>query len=456
MTDKIKLDTADLQIDDYWKEHIDAQVATIPAGKSFIAITDTHYHSGTWANLGKSPDLMEYVRRKTGIKKVIHLGDPHHGEDTYDLALAQLSRSMEEKFFDYFGDDGLYAIGNHDSNITSSRTVGDDDPNTFNMDILLTDKDIYSVTFKHIEEAAKKNGNVVYDTRLLERIKNIKDEIPPFALDNVSPEKSAEHNKLFGNVSYTSEEMYENLLYWAKMHYAYYDHESKVCYIVLNTGGLTVTDFATLARELWRFNPCQFDFLADVFDEISEKYSDYDVVVAGHMFYDRDYPDQWYNNPFFQMLSAFKGGNSLSFEANGNNEISGKLFGCESGNTRTFNYDFTDRKFTGSIFCITGHRHIDLEFVSQTKDGKYFQNVAYDSVSDNLCDNSILLFLLNQDNYNEQLNEVEKINGVEKPQKGTVSEQCFTIFTITERNTVVLTKIGANSGWLQKEFKLGS
>ena len=443
------------EIDDYWVEHINEQLATLPEGRSFIAITDTHYQSGGYGNAGKSADLMQYVRQMTGIEKVINLGDPFHQEDSYEGAKEQLSRSMEEKFFNYFGDDGIYAIGNHDSNITIARTIDDDDPGTYKMDILLSDKDIYDRTFAHIEEGGKEEGYIIYDEKLLSIIEANESEVKEFVLENVAPEDAASYNHMFGTVNYTAKVMYENLVCWAKMHYAYYDHDSKICYIVLNTGGLTVTDFATLDRELWKFHPSQYEFLYTMLKDIAENHSDYDVVVAGHMFYDCDTAENNYNQNLFKMLSAFEGGTSVSFSASGNNALSGKLFGCTDGYTsRTLSYDFTENDFTGEVFCITGHRHLDLHLVSQTKDEQYYMSVAYDTVADNLSDNAVQLILLNQDNYAESKSSAEGDN-VQTMTKGTITEHSFTIFTITDNNTLVATRIGANSGWLQKEFKLG-
>ena len=448
------------EIDDYWQEHIDAQLAALPEGRSFIAITDTHYQSGTRGNIGKSADLIQYVRKMAGIEKVINLGDPYHQENTYDEAMEQLSRSMEEKFFDYFGEDGLYAIGNHDSNLTIARGMGDSDSNTYKMDLVLSDKDIYDTTFAHIEEGGKKNGNIVYDEALLSIIKASKSDVKAFKLDNVAAENAASYNNLFGNVNYAAEEMYENLVSWAKMHYAYYDHDSKICYIVLNTGGLTVTDFATLNRELWKFHPSQYNFVYTILNQVSEKYSDYDVVVSGHMLYNNDYAEDDFNIELFSMLSAFEGGTSVSFEAKGNNTLSGKLFGCTDGeSSKTLSYDFENRSFTGNVICVTGHRHKDLDIVSQTKDNEYYMSVAYDDVSDDLSDNAILCLMFNQDNAREKNssddNGVTVEPDVQTPVIGTITEQCFTILTITDDNTLVATRIGANSGWTQKTYKLG-
>ncbi|MBR6602562.1 MAG: hypothetical protein IKK94_00950, partial [Clostridia bacterium] len=80
-------------------------------------------------------------------------------------------------------------------------------------------------------------------------------------------------------------------------------------------------------------------------------------------------------------------------------------------------------------------------------------NAAYDDISDNISDNAVQLFLLNQDNVGETNQPGE--TSAQNPVKGTITEQSFTIFTITDKGTAVVTKIGANSGWLQREFKLG-
>lgn len=450
-------------IPDYWKAHINAQLSTLPAGKSFVALTDTHYPQ----NAGKSGILTQYIRKMTGIKTVIHLGDAYHDGSTREIALDRLTLSMETNFFKLFDGDGLYAVGNHDSNITYARGAEDGADgkygNTYKMDLLLTDEEIYNRTFKHTFDAVANNEvenvEIVYDTKLINIIEELhkNGEIQGFVLDNVPAESAGSYNNMFGTVNYTAEQMYQNLLYWAKMHYAYYDHDSKICYLVLNTGALTISDFATLNRELWAFHPSQYEFMYDVLMDIAANHSDYDVVVAGHMFYDRLEAGQNYRTEFFKMLSAFEAGTSVSFTASGNNALSGKLFGCADGaKSRTLTYDFSGNGFTGEVICITGHAHIDRELVSQTKDGTYDQNVDYDTVSDNLSDNAINLFMLNQDNYSDSPNSVEAAEGIQKGVYGTITEQSFTIFTITDKDTVVMTKIGAQSDWgAQKAFKLG-
>lgn len=428
------------EIDTYWKEHISAQLATLPAGKSFIAITDTHYPS----NAGKSADLIQYVRKVTGIEKVLNLGDPYSGEDTYNEALASLELSMKTKFFDYFGEDGLYAVGNHDSNLTKARNTGDDNDQTYFMDILLSDEDIYNLTFVNIEEGAEKNNNIVYDEALLDLIEEAyaAGDIEAFVLENVAANDAASHDNLFGNVNYSAEEMYNNLVCWAKMHYAYYDHESKICYLVLNTGALTVTDFATLGRELWKFHPSQYNFVEKILKEVAQKDEPYDIVVAGHMLYDSEEPGDGHLNDFHSMLSAFRAGTSVTFTGKGNNPLSGQLFGCEDGEmSRTLSYDFSDVDFAGNIFCITGHIHKDLDFVTQTDDEGTKTGVDYDSIKDNICDNAILCLLLEDDN----------VGNI-----GTIDEHSFTILTITEENTLVATRIGRqDGGWAQKIYNLG-
>lgn len=433
-------------IDDYWQEHINAQLSTLPAGKSFIAITDTHYESSN-GNIGKSADLMQYVRKTTGIDKVVNLGDPYHQENTYAGALTQLSRSMEEKFFDYFGDDGLYAIGNHDSNITIARTIDDEDAGTYKMDILLKDTDIYEKTVAHIAEGGERNGNVVFNDELIEIIKANKNNIKGFVLDNVSPENNVKG--LFGNVNYSAEEMYENLLAWAKLHYAYYDHEAKICYLVLNTGGLTLTDFTTLGLELWKFNPCQYNFVDKILKQVSESYSDYDIVVAGHMLYNAQEVGSSGNEALVKMLAAFESGGKVAFTGSGNNEISGALMGGE-GTSKYLEYDYANRSFTGEIICVTGHWHIDLQMVSNVVNGSVQYNLDYNK--NEATENSIPLFVLNQDNAKEKMSDHEPDTQV--PVEGTITEQCFTIFTITEDNKLVVTRIGANSGWLQNTYNL--
>ena len=116
--------------------------------------------------------------------------------------------------------------------------------------------------------------------------------------------------------------------------------------------------------------------------------------------------------------------------------------GCEDGEiSRTLSYDFSDVDFAGNIFCITGHIHKDLDFVTQTDDEGTKTGVDYDSIKDNICDNAILCLLLEDDN----------VGNI-----GTIDEHSFTILTITEENTLVATRIGRqDGGWAQKIYNLG-
>ena len=89
--------------------------------------------------------------------------------------------------------------------------------------------------------------------------------------------------------------------------------------------------------------------------------------------------------------------------------------------------------------------------ISQTENGAYIYNSDYNTTSADSAD-SLPLFVLNQDNAREKMSDAEPDTQV--PVVGTITEQCFTIFTITEDNKIVITRIGANSGWLQKTFDM--
>ena len=439
----IKFDLPD--IDDYWQEHIDAQLATLPAGKSFIAVTDYHYELDNTRNAGKSADLMKYVSTLAGIDTVINLGDSYTGETTHEDAIEALELAMDKKFYKYFGDTGLYAVGNHDSNITSARGADDDNLYTYKAELLLTDTEIYERTVKNLEG----NENVVFNQALIDLINSdeIKNQITALSL-NTTAEDVAGATKpvLFGNVDYSAEQMHQFLLDWAKLHYAYYDHENEIVNIVINTGALTITDFHTLSYELWETNAVQYDFINSIFLDVVENYPTYDIVVSGHMFYSSTpIIGTSQSSDLLKMFSAFEGGESVTVSYIGNNDLSKSLFGNVSSKT----YDYSEMNYQGEIICVSGHCHFDLATISTTS----AVNVEY-SDDAALASNSILCLMLNQDNIENNSTSDNSIN-TQASVLGTITEQCFTIYTITEDNTLVATRIGANSGWLQRTYQLG-
>ena len=432
-------------IDDYWQEHIDSQLAILPAGKSFIAVTDYHYELDSTRNAGKSAELMKYVSELAGIDTVINLGDSYTGEATHAEALEALELAMDEKFYKYFGDTGLFAVGNHDSNITSARGADDSNSYTYKADLLLTDTEIYERTVKNLEE----NENVVFNQALIDLINSdeIKNQVKALSLNTTAEDVAdATVPVLFGNVDYSAEQMHKFLLDWAKLHYAYYDHENEIVNIVINTGALTITDFYTLNYELWETNAVQYDFINSIFLDVAENYPTYDIVVSGHMFYSGT-PIIGTNQSsgLLKMFSAFEGGEAVTVSYIGNNDLSKHLFGNVSSKT----YDYSKTDYQGQIICVSGHCHFDLATISTTSavNAEYSDDAA-------LASNSVLCLMLNQDNIEEN-NTSDNDMGTQATVLGTITEQSFTIYTITEDNTLVATRIGANSGWLQKTYNLG-
>ena len=106
-------------IPDYWKEHLDAKIATVKALQdaggsdcfSFVVLTDMHYYS----NLGKrSPALAEEICRRIGARFVLQLGDAQNRGSWATKEEAEAEWAEIETVFEPVRDRLLCTQGNHD------------------------------------------------------------------------------------------------------------------------------------------------------------------------------------------------------------------------------------------------------------------------------------------------------------------------------------------------------
>lgn len=95
----------------HYSNYLDEKIKTIPKGDSFIFFTDAHWKS----NVMHSIDIIDYVRKKTGINTVVFGGDALTEDSTAVAGRKQLSRFVglcKERFDRKF----VWVTGNHDSN----------------------------------------------------------------------------------------------------------------------------------------------------------------------------------------------------------------------------------------------------------------------------------------------------------------------------------------------------
>ena len=415
-------------LDDYWIGHIDEKLADLPSGKSFIVYTDTHFQSNMNRSTRKIADLVEYVRERTGIKTVINLGDPYSGEKTIEKADELFSTSVEEYFFDVFGTDGIFAVGNHDANYTTWTSVeratderkqveGENGCGAFNY--VLPDTNMYNRSVAHIADV------VTFDTKLIGKLESL-----TYNSVGVEGGEFITSEGVFEQVYYSAEDMKEQAYAWAKMHYHIDDDEQKIRYIVLDTGDCGLTTKYTLGNALWDvILPTQYDWLAETLMSTPDGY---DIAVVGHMlsYYEKGASN---NKEVYQMLSAFRSGEIVSFDVTAKNENMAILVGDTYKQ-----YDFTKCGFDGVVFTMSGHWHQDESYVWYTNDfGSYQANQTY-RYGDSLPEDAVFYIGLNNDCLDSVYDNQDPIMS-----RGNATENCFTIVTIDDRGTIFLTRIGA-------------
>ncbi|MBR6603077.1 MAG: leucine-rich repeat protein, partial [Clostridia bacterium] len=230
-------------IDAYWEEHIEEKIASIPEGKSFIAYTDTHYQSNGERNTGKAPELIQYVRKRTGIDKVFNLGDPYSGEDTADEAEQFFELTVGEYFHDVFGDDAFFAVGNHDANYVSSFNddLTSEEEKSIAYKYLLPDTKIYEIGYAPLEG----RPGIVFDNAMVKLADS---------LDYTVAEE-------FG---LTEEYLKKEFIAWAKQHYYFDDADNKIRFITLNTGNCGIVEYYLFDKMFWNaVFPTQYNFVYD-------------------------------------------------------------------------------------------------------------------------------------------------------------------------------------------------
>ncbi|MBR3967384.1 MAG: leucine-rich repeat protein [Clostridia bacterium] len=410
------------EIDSYWLEHINEKLGDIPEGKSFIAYTDTHFQSSGTRNTRKSASLIKYVKMLTGIDTVINLGDPYSGEPTLEKSKELLDISMGDYFYDIFGEDGLFTVGNHDSNITTWTTLdnGDVDEGVdgyYATDYLVPDSYIYDVTVKNI--ANKKN--VVFDEAMLSLV------------DSLDFSAAGSEDSNYG-VTYTPEQMKEEFIAWAKMHYYYDDEENGIRYIVINTGSCSLTEYYTLGHTMWNnVLPTQYDFIYNALNSVPcDKNGEYyDVVFAGHQMASNT-ENSLAQEKIYKILSAFKGGYSVEMTVTHGNKNMQTLIG--NANKA---YDFSEIGYDGTIFTIGGHWHLDLSTYYGT-DETYKGSVTY-NYGDAVAEDAIFFIGVNNDC-------IETYSSTDVSMtRGDYTENCFSVITITPDGEIVLTRFGAGA-----------
>ena len=434
------------ELNNVWREYMEAKMEEVPEGKSFIFITDTHTGHDKY-----SSTLVNYARKALGIDNVIFGGDSFDAGDGTEKGFsagsaddAEASRRLAREalddfagaqFFNVYGKSGIYVQGNHDANYVKwQRLSKAENVSEKNLEkYLLSDTEIFDLTIKRALDLGKE---LVFDEAGIEKIKTLDFE---------------------ANSMYTAEEMKNEAIAAMKKHYYYNDTKNGIRYIVLDTGdnGIThqlslngqniTTDTETIyGLSYTKFLYYQMNWLIDTLGSVP---TDYDVVVAGHMLAEGfDSQNQWYLSDSTvavqQILKAYKNKESGTAGVWVGKQLynAAKFLGITvtetDGNMAYFSYDFTSAN-PSTVFSVSGHCHCDRAFIAapnRTTEGK----ILHEYGSASAPAGGVLMILTSTDAIGYQTFKNEP-----PMESNTTSANCFDIVTITTDGRVVCTRIGA-------------
>lgn len=263
--------------DDYG--YLDNKIKSVPDGRHFLFVTDTHWDYSS----RKSNYLMNYVKKRLGIKKVIFGGDAIGANNTKYEAANVLSKYADQ-FFSAFGKDAIWCQGNHDGNWVAVSSSIHATPEV----ALIDDSEIYNRTVARIAD------KVHFDEEAITLV----DSLP------------------YNN------ETKEEIRYFLKYSYYVDDDVDKIRYIVIDTGIGSKIQYELTHSAYGSSMPI---FYKTLIRFLSSTPADYDVVVAGHMI-------AYYDVCFEQIMSAFKvGASSVTFNKNWEwySVFGNRIFICE-------------------------------------------------------------------------------------------------------------------------------
>lgn len=330
-------------------EYLDGVISAVPDGcKKVIFFTDSHWGIYNWTGKqgreyeGISTPIMLYCKNKLNIKNVIFGGDILAANMPQENALLWARRFMNN-VLSAFHNSLLFVKGNHDFNQIQGENPQYDYTSLLNYTLT------YPIYTKYL------NDSVVFDEGLMATAKY---------------------------AGYTGTALTE-ITCFAKQHYYKDDDDSKVRYIIVDTGSVNTNSYLHDLVGNDPFNVLWLQY-AFIYSALMGTPKDYDVVVAGHFFLD-------YRNGFVidtfdrivtlcKMLSAFKvkGSVNVSYPSG----ISNLAY---AGNK----FNFRSRNNIGKVFVLCGDSHQDASAICQTNNGIYECVPYYDNVQQS--DDAILI-----------------------------------------------------------------
>lgn len=403
--------------------YLDDKIDSVPQGDSFIFISDVHY-SG---NKKQSAKLIDYVRRRLGVKTIIHGGDVINESPTIAGA-AKEWLDFNRDFVFRIGGDFKQVCGDHDHNGRYADTG-------------------QALSYQFIQRVM--NGynikELTFDTLYDEQIKEV-----------------SSVNSWTGN----DKKEYDA---WKKMHYYFDDSTIKTRFVVLHTGwtgdvGLAVDKLGSNVLSEANALYLQMDFL---YQSLISSPNGYNVVIVGHnVIGNKGYTvnigggtgtrynvneivwkGAWKN--VTQMLRAFKNKTSITLNYR---DWSGDGLKSKS-------FDFAAAKTPNLVFCMGGDVHWDILAKTDTSEnltpvtnatslGNIIPNEGTISKNDILhaltmtdgADRGYRAIIAPpSDSYND---EVDSALASNPNTDGTLDSQAFDIVTITD-DAIHFTRIGS-------------
>ena len=368
--------------------YLDRKIKSIPDGKSFIFLTDTHNRCGY---AGQTPAIIGYIRSVTNIRKVIMGGDIIDREDSKYKGAEELCKFIGE-LVSVAGEDLLPVFGNHDLNTANAP------------------------------ESMVETERIPYT------------ELEKILFSHLSDRHCEDIEKRISYLDCTYNEKAE-VLAFSRLHYFKDDADAKLRYIVLETGNQWEYGRNGCIYKLFGvYNNddlvMQYDWLYEVLMSTPE---DYDVVVSGHAMVGYGGSESIIPGPLgiCRILSGFKTCSAVTVE---NPVKNGKLseFYAEGPHT----YDFSSRRRKPGVVVIAGDVHWDVQAKADyDKDGNFISTPYH---GEKLAETAVIVNVVQTDAYS--CSHYPKAHTMTP---GTVTEHSFDIVTIRPDGSIQLTRIGA-------------
>lgn len=136
--------------------YLDAKIASVPKGSSFIYITDTHFPRSTRT----STPVLKYVKDRLKIDHVVFGGDVVDWNPTKEEAAAVVKEYFDE-LYGIAGKDLIWVHGNHDSNSAAVTKYKYPEETS-----IIPDTEVYDMTVANYAD------KVVFDEEILEQYRS--------------------------------------------------------------------------------------------------------------------------------------------------------------------------------------------------------------------------------------------------------------------------------------------